>query len=841
MKVPLSWLRDYVDVTIPVEQLAVRLTLAGLEVAGIRPVGLPVPEGVRIKPEDAGPIWDREKVVTAEIVEVRKHPDADKLKLPVVSFGGGKTKQLLTGAPNINVGDKGQKVVVGLKGTSYFDGHAKDKKKELKELKPAKVRGIDSDAMVMSQFELGISEEHEGVIILDQDAPVGVPFADYMGDYVLEIDVLPNMARCLSMIGIAREVAALTGQSLKYPPAPSGVSNEAIEGQVKVIIKDSALSARYAAMLLKGVKVGPSPYWMQYRLRLAGMRPINNFVDVTNYVMLEWGQPLHAFDFDKLKERAAGKAPTIIVRPANVGETLVTLNDDGKEKPIKLTSDMLLIADEQGPVALAGIKGGGDTRVTDATSNILLESASFNFVSIRRTTRELDLPSEASARFSRGVHPEMVKPAAERACDLMRQHGSASVCKGIVDVYPASLSPQVIELKLSEVARQLGMEVARDEATRVLAALEFTVEDVGGDTLRVTAPPHRLDIQEGPADLIEELARIHGYDRMPATLIRESLPEQVGNVALELEERLRDLLVNAGLQEVITYSLTEPAREKPLGLPVRTYIRLVNPISSERVVMRHSLLASVLEVMGTNLKHTDDVRLFEIGHVYLPHESKVPEEPLRLALAMTGWREPEFWGVPGGSPRQPLDFFDFKGVLEGVAVSLHLPDVTYKRSSAPYLHPGRSADLLIEGKSAGSFGELHPRTADAYKLGSRPIVVGEFDLDAILKSVPQRFRYSSISPYPPALRDIAVIVDETVTAEQVVKEIRAASGELLRDARLFDLYRGESIAAGKKSLAYALTYQSNVSTLTDKEIDDVHKKVENRVKHVLKATIRGKE
>ena len=838
MKIPLCWLRDDVDVTLPVEQLAARLTLAGLEVAGIRPVGLPVPAGVRVKPEDAGPVWDREQVVIAEVVEVKPHPDADRLKLPIVSFGGGKTKQLLTGAPNINVGDAGQKVVVGLEGTTYFDGHAKDKKKELKQLKPAKVRGIMSDAMVMSQFELGISDDHEGVIILDDFAPVGTPFADYMGDYVLDIDVLPNMARCLSMIGIAREVAALTGQPLKYPPALSKVSDEDIAGQVKVVIEDPALSARYAAMLLKNVKAGPAPYWMRLRLTLAGMRPISNLVDVTNYVMLEWGQPLHAFDYDRLKERAGGRAPTIIVRPAHSQEKFTTL--DNVERT--LSSENLVIADEKGPIALAGVMGGLETEVKDQTKNVLLESASFNFVSIRRTYRAMDLPSEASARFSRGVHPEMVKPAAERASDLMRECAGAAVCKGIVDVHPAPLSPQVIELKLGEVRRQLGVDVSKEEATRVLSALEFKVEDAGADALRVTTPPHRLDIQEGPADLIEELARIHGYDRLPATLIREPLPEQIGNPGLEQEERVRDLLANAGLQEVVTYSLTEPEREKPLGLPVRVYLRLVNPISSERVVLRHSLLASVLEVTATNLKHTDDVRLFEIGRVYWPHaDRKLPDEPLRLAIAMTGWRQPEFWGTPAGMERQALDFFDIKGVLEGLAGDLHLGEVGYQRSAAPYLHPGRSADLVIHGKSAGSFGELHPRTAEAFKLGSRPILVGEFDMEAILKAVPARYAYSSISPYPPALRDIAVIVDESVTAEQVLKEIRAAGGALLTDARLFDLYRGESIEAGKKSLAYALKYQSFDGTLSDKDIDKAHKSIENRLKHMLKASIRGEK
>jgi phenylalanyl-tRNA synthetase beta chain len=836
MKVPLSWLRDYVELTLPVPQLVERLTLAGLEVAGVRLIGLPPPDGLHVKAEDAGPVWQRDKIVIGQIIGVERHPNADRLTLPTVEYGAGQTKVLVTGAPNIKVGDKGQKVVVALAGSVLYDGHSEER--VLKELKPSKIRGVPSDAMVCSYLELGISEEHEGIIILEDDAPIGTPLADYMGDIVLELDVTPNLARALSMIGVAREVAALTGQSLRLPAHTMQAGGEAIDGQVKVAIEDPTLCARYAAALLKGVKVGPAPGWMQRRLTYAGMRPINNSVDVTNYVMLEWGQPLHAFDYDKLKERAGGKAPTIIVRPAKAGERMKTL--DGADRELK--PENLLIADTKGPIAIAGVMGGADTEVSAATTNILLESANFDFVSVRRTMKALDLPSEASVRFSRGIHPETVKPAAERAAELTRQHASAAICKGLVDAYQAPLPPQVIALEMSEVRRSLGLDFPTAEAVRILRALEFQVEQTGPQSLRVTAPPHRRDIQEGPADLIEDLVRIHGYDRLPATLLADELPEQRGNPSLALEERVRDILVGAGLQEIITYSLTTPEREAPLGLPPADYVRLLNPISSERVVMRHSVLAGVLEVTVANLRHTDTVRVFEIGPVYLPRAGeRLPDEPMRLALVLTGRRSPEFWSESTAGPAATLDFFDLKGVIEALAGDLHLPEVSYRSASPSYLHPGKAAELLIQGQAVGTFGELHPRVAEAFGVSGRAVLAGELDLAAILAHVPSRYTYTSVPRFPAALRDIAVIVDESITAEGVVAEIRAAGGDLLRGVRLFDLYRGESIPAGTKSLAYALTYQADDRTLTDKEVDRAHKKIEERLVHVLKAQVRGKE
>jgi phenylalanyl-tRNA synthetase beta chain len=613
---------------------------------------------------------------------------------------------------------------------------------------------------------------------------------------------------------------------------------ESIQGKVQVVIEDPTLSARYAAGLIRGVRIGPAPGWMQRRLTYAGMRPINNIVDITNYVMLEWGQPLHAFDYDLLVQRANGQAPVITVRPARAGERMKTLDGNLRE----LTPDNLMIADGAGPIAIAGVMGGAETEVSALTTNILLESANFDFRSVRRTMRAFDLPSEASIRFSKGIHPETVQPAAERAEALMSQHAGGTVCQGLVDTYPAPVPPQVIDLPMAEVRRLLGMEFPIEEAVRTLRALEFTVEQTGPDALRATTPPHRLDIQAGAADLIEELVRIHGYDRLPATLLADQLPEQHTNRPLMLEEQVRDLLVTLGLQEVITYALTEPAREAPLGLPKAEYVRLVNPITSERVVMRHSVLASVLEIAAANLRHTEDVRLFEVGSVYLPRAGeKLPDERRRLALVLIGRRQPEYWGDPAVTSAPTLDFFDLKGVIESLTAGLHLPKVTYAPSKAAHLHPGKAAELLIGGKLVGHLGQLHPKVAEAYELGNRTVLAGDLDLEAILAAVPARFAYTPVPRFPAALRDIAVIVDEAITAERIEAEIRTAGGSLLRGMRLFDLYRGESISAGTKSLAYALTYQADDRTLTDKEVDKAHKKIEDRLQHVLKAQIRGKD
>lgn len=842
MKVPLSWLGDYVSLPAEPAALVERLTLAGLESSGVQVFGRPVPSGLRVKSEDQTPVWERDKVVIAHVLEITKHPNADTLKLVKLDHGAAEPKTVVTGAPNIAPGQSGMKVVLGLRGTKYFY-EDKPGKKSIFTLEPKALRGIENDAMCMSNYELGIAEDHEGIIILDDGDPKpGTPAADVLGEIVVELDVLPNMARCLSMIGVAREVAALTGAKVQEPKLEVTTASESVEGKVKVEIADAKLCGRYIAAVIRNVKVGPSPRWMRTRLHYAGMRPISNAVDITNYVMLEWGQPLHAFDYDVLVKRAGGKEPTIIVRSAKAGEKLKTL--DGQER--ELSPQNLVIADTTGPIALAGVMGGAETEVSDSTTTILLESASFDFVSVRRTARQFNLFSEASTRFSRGVHPELSKPAALRAAELFRQHACGEVLAGLVDNYPAPVPPQVIELKASEIRRLLGFDMPKADVERVLTALQFQVKPTT-DGWSVTPPATRLDIQAGAADLIEELARVSGYDRLPERLLPLELPEQRGNRSLELEEHVRDILADQGLQEAITYSFTSVEQEAKLvpggSTESQGYVALMNPISPERSVMRRSLLPGLLDVAALNLQTVEGLAMFEAGPIFAAKEgSKLPEEPRRLALVLAGRRTEAAWDDPQGVKPAQFDFFDVKGIVESLASDLHLPAVSFRTAKGvPHLHPGRSAELVVNGTAVGAFGELHPKVAAAFKLEGRAVQAAELDLEAILAAVPERFAYRPFSTFPPAKRDIAVIVPQETTAEAVLTELKAAGGELLAEAKLFDVYTGESIPAGTKSLAFALHYQAPDRTLTDKEIDKAHQKIEGRLRHVLKGQIRGKD
>ena len=844
MLVPLQWLKDYVTLPANPAELVERLTIAGLESGGVRVFGLPVPTSIRVKPEDAGLVWERDKVVVATVLDITKHPDADKLKMVKLDYGASEPKTVITGAPNIAPGQSGMKVILGLKGTRYFYTD-KDGKKAVFTLEPKALRGIMNDAMCMSNFELGIADDHEGIIILDDtDAAPGTPVQDLMGDVVVDLDVLPNMARCLGMLGVAREVAALTGVTVCEPNLDFPTASDSITGKVTVEIEDPKRCARYTATIIRNVTVGPSPRWMRTRLQYAGMRPITNAVDITNYVMLEYGQPLHAFDYDVLVKRAGGKAPTIIVRAAKPGEKLKTL--DGVER--ELTADNLLIADTAGPIALAGVMGGLETEVTATTKTILLESASFDFVSVRKTARQFNLFSEASTRFSRGVHPEVVKPAALRAAQLFHKHAGGEVLSGIVDNYPAPVPPQIIELSKVEIQRVLGCNLADQDIVPVLEALQYQLKE----TLwgwSVTTPPTRLDIQAGPADLIEDIARIYGYDKLPTRLLPQELPPQRGNPSLAFEQHVQDLLVEAGLQEAITYALSSPIDDNKLWpnsttpSAITDYVALLNPLSPERSVMRRSLLPGLLTVAAENLKQAPSVSLFELGFVFLPKAGQqLPDEPRRLSIVLCGHRETAAWDDEQGTKPATADFFDLKGVIEGLVASLHLANVTYQPAKdVPHLHPGRAARLVVNGVDVGSFGELHPKVAGAFKLAERAVMVAEFDLEAIFAAMPSRFAYRAISPFPPVLRDVAIVVSDDVSAESVLAELKTAGAELLEDVRLFDVYRGESIPAGTKSLAYALTYRVPDRQLSDKEVDKAHLKIEGRLRHVLKAQIRGKD
>ncbi len=843
MKVPLSWLKEFVDIDLPLPELAYRLTMAGLEVEEIRLVGLPMPEGSHeFKIE--GLSWDPEKIVVAQIEEVMPHPNADRLVLCRL-YDGHETLTVLTGAPNL-FPYKGQgplpkplKVAYAREGARLYDGHQPGF--VLTTLKRTKIRGVESFSMVCSEKELGISEEHEGIIILDDDAPVGVPLVDYMGDAVLEIAILPNMIRAASILGVARELAALTGKPLRQPALPPFETGASIDGRAAIEITDPDLNPRFVLGLIEGVTPRPSPYWVQRRLRLAGMRPINSVVDATNYVMLMLGEPLHAFDYDVLKARAGGQSPTIITRAAREGERLTTL--DGVER--ELEPFMILVTDTAGPLSLAGIMGGLESEVTETTRNVLLEGATWNPINVRRTASTLRINSEAGYRFARGVHPALAPQAVQVCLAYMAAWSGGKVAEGLIDAYPKPHVDPEIRLSEGEVRRWLGIPLSAAAVADLLQRLEFTCR-LEGDTIIAKVPPHRLDISEGvigKADLIEEIARLYGYDRLPETLPADPLPRQRNQPLLDAEEALRDVLVGLGLQEVVTYRLTSPEREARWLAPAEgdytppEYVRLTNPIAPERSVMRRSLLAGVLEIAERNARLTDRLAFFEIGPIFLPQEGQdLPAEPMRLAIVLSGMRH-----LPAWDRAEPpmADFFDLKGILEALAEALHLPQWRVEPGRQSSLHPGKCARLFSGDQELGYLGEVHPLVKERYDFGPAPVLVAELDAQALLTLVPQRFEVNAVPVYPPVIEDIAVVVDESIPAAEVEAVIRQAGGKWLTRVQLFDVFRGEQIGAGKKSLAYNLTYQAPDHTLTDAEAAQIRQKIIRRLEQTLGARLRS--
>lgn len=877
MRVPLSWLKDFVDIPIPVHELADKLTFAGLEVENVEYIGIAPPERQVASADVLA--WDRNKIFIGQLVEVKPHPNADRLTLAVVDYGKGEPIQVVTGAPNIKVGDRGQKVVLALEGSTLYDGH-KDGR-VLMTLKKSKIRGVESGSMVCSEKELGLSEEHEGIILLPDDAPVGMPLADYMGDVVFDVKINPNFARAQSVLGVAREVAALTNQRVRLPePWDTHEVGAPETGFVRIEIDDPTLCLRFSALLIRDVTIKPSPFRLARRLELAGMRPINNVVDITNYVMLGYGKPLHAFDYDALVRRAGGAKPVIRVRPAREGEKMETL--DGVMRTFK--SHDILVTDAQGPVGIGGIMGGSETEVSDATRSVLLESAIFDFISIRRTTQEQKLPSEAATRFGRGIPTSQNVAPARLAAGMMRELAGAGVDPALADNYPTRLTEPTIEVTTGEVKRILGIEISIGEISHILKLLDFGVEHAGDHALRVTPPDYRLDV-DGADDVLEEIVRIYGYERIPSTLIADALPPLEGNMALEQEEQARDLLADEGLQEIVTYSFTHPAHEAALRalplapeeaarsaqghageeysfpFPARPYVAIENPISEERSVLRQTLLPNMLDIAAANLRYTNRAAVFEIGNVFLKRapgeelpgelaedrEWDLPIETRRLALVLTGPREGTTWqrsatgsdGARDAAPHAaPMDFFDLKGVVQELLSGLHVRGVDYTAISHPILHPGRAAVMRMDGQPVGVFGELHPLVRERWELPAQAVLVGEFDLDAILQQQDSRYIVKPISRYPSVVQDIALEMDESVPAGKVERLIRQTGGAFLQEARLFDLYRGAPLPPGKKSLAYRLTFQALDHGLSDAETGKLRDKIAQRLKRELGAELR---
>ncbi|MBL4825145.1 MAG: phenylalanine--tRNA ligase subunit beta, partial [SAR324 cluster bacterium] len=783
LQTPLSWLQDFVELSMTPDALAERLTTAGLEVEVIEKIG-----------ENWG-----EYCVVGQISKISKHPNADTLNLVDVEFGADKPITLVTGAPNIkemaeNFPEPPPKVALALSGALLIDAYHEDR--PLKKLKSAKIRGIASEGMLCSELELGLSEEHEGILILPEDAPVGKLLNEYLGDTTLHFDIKGGFSHLLSMLGVAREISALTGKKLDKSVFPeiSKLEVSAHPPFVELEIRDADICPRYSALLIQNVKIGPSPFWIQQRLLRIGMRPINNIVDITNYVMLELGQPLHAFDHDKLIERANGKTPKIIVRRAKKGETLLTLDNVDRE----LDDEMLMITDHSGLIAIAGVMGGGDSEVTESTTNILLESANFEFLNNRRTSQVLKLRTEASERFGKQVDPEGTLPAALRAAELMVEHASGTLEKIAGDLYPKPKENISLELDPDYVEHILGIKIPIEQITEILTSLEFKV--TGKNILKIIVPSHRMDISI-PADLVEEIVRVYGYENLPSTLLNDVLPPQNVNQKLAGTERVRDILVASGMDEIITYSMMNPMDEARLrienDIDLNKFVPLKNPLSQERSHLRRSLLPGAIMTARNNLRFLAKVVTFEVGSVFHPHpKNKLPDEPQRLSLLMSGHRDTQSWLKQAEGD---YDFFDLKGVLEQFLNALHLEGVEWKKSRELPCHPGRCAQILVNGKVLGFAGELHPKVRNSFELPEQAVCVAELDLDLIIKLAVEDHQMEFISNFTPIFEDLAFVLDSSLPVESVTPIILQTGKPLLRKATLFDVYEGEQVDEGKRS------------------------------------------
>ena len=844
MKIPLTWLKDYVDIDdLGLEELAKVMTMLGLEVEEVRLVGLPMPSGKMHEFKYTGLSWPADKFIVAQVDEVMPHPNADRLVLCRLNDGEEEII-VLTGAPNLyNYKGKGQleqplKVAYAREGATLYDGHQPGN--QLTTLKWMKIRGVESFSMICSEKELGISDAHEGVIILDDDAPTGIPLVDYMGDAVLDVDITPNMVRNASVLGMAREIAAARGGELRYPDDSLEMSGPPIEKMADIQIKDPELNPRFVLGYIEGIETQPSPYWVQRRLNLAGMRPINCIVDATNYVMLELGEPLHAFDYDILVDRAGGEKPTIITRTAEPGETLTTL--DGVTH--KLDPEIELVTDTTGPLSLAGVMGGEESEVQANTSKVLLEGASWNFINMRKTVGKLKINSEAVYRFSRGIHPAMAEKGVRLCLKRMQAWGGGVIAKGLLDNYPNPPADPRVTITTPWVNDSLGTDLKTQDIVDILHRLEFKTE-VNGGWITAKTPDHRMDINKGivgKADLLEEIGRVYGYDRIPSRRLDQPLPPPQVDQDKKMEEVLRDLLVSLGLQELNAYRMTSPERELrrfPPGYepPKDDYIEIQNPISVERRVMRRSILATMLEILEYNSTLSPRLALFEIGPVFLPHEGQqLPEEKIMLSIGITGQRTLSTWQ---GDQPETVDFYDLKGIVEGMMQGLHIDDVHFITGEHPSLHPGKTAEILIGDAVVGVMGELHPLVKANYELEEPPVYVAEFELAKILAKSGILFDVEPAPTYPPVLEDLAVVVDETVTAAEVEEVLRQGGGAYLSKICLFDIFRGRQVGEGKKSLAFSLTYIAPDRTLTDKEVGKIRKKIVYLLDQELGAALRS--
>ncbi|PLR72854.1 phenylalanine--tRNA ligase subunit beta [Bacillus sp. UMB0728] len=804
MLVSYKWLQEYVDLSgISAAQLAEKITKSGIEVEGIETLN----EGIK-------------GVVVGHVLEREQHPNADKLNKCLVDTGGEAPVQIICGAPNV---DKGQKVAVATVG-AVLPGNFK--------IKRAKLRGEESNGMICSLQELGIEsklvakEFSEGIFVFPNDVEVGEDALEMLNrdDHILELGLTPNRADCLSMLGVAYEVAAILGREVKLPSPQAAESAEKASDYITVNVEAKEDNPLYVAKVIKNVKVGPSPLWMQTRLMAEGIRPHNNVVDITNYVLLEYGQPLHAFDYGRLGSKE------ILVRRANEGETIVTLDDAER----KLSAEHLVITNGSEPVALAGVMGGANSEVQSDTTTVLLESAYFTAGTIRKASKDHGLRSEASTRYEKGVDPNRVRAAAARAAELMEKYASGEVLEGSVEADSLTIEPAVISISLEKINRVLGTELAMAEVEDIFARLQFEASADNG-SITVTVPSRRGDITI-EEDLIEEVARLYGYDNLPVTLPSgESTP---GSLTEYQKKRriVRRYLEGAGLYQAVTYALTSEKKAGQYALESREPIKLAMPMSEDRSILRQSIVPQLLEVLKYNTaRQNDSLAVYETGSVFLSNGSEsLPEEREHLAAAVTGlWHSHPWQGE-----KKPVDFFVLKGIVEGLFARLGLEGkVEYQRASVDGMHPGRTAEIILSGKKIGFIGGVHPTVEKDLDL--KETYVFELSLKDVLEEETAPLQYQAIPRYPSITRDIALVIDSGKEAGELERIIKEAGGSLLKEVAVFDLYEGDRMEAGKKSLAFSLKYFDPEKTLTDEDIAKAHDKVLEAVKEKAGAVLRG--
>ncbi|MXV74020.1 phenylalanine--tRNA ligase subunit beta [Candidatus Poribacteria bacterium] len=797
MNVTLNWLKTYIDFECSAGELADRLTMLGIEVESVKQPGA-----------------ELEGVVVGSVNAIKPHPNADKLVLCQVDIGEPEELQIVCGAPNVR---EGMHAPVATIGTTLPMGLT---------IKRAKLRGETSQGMLCSEKELVLSEDAAGLMELSTDISIGTPLATALGldDTLFELEITPNRPDCLSLIGVAREIRAETGNPLKLPQVDFSEDGADVREVTSVTIEAPDLCPRYAARVIQGVKIGQSPAWLQQRLESVGIGVINNIVDITNFVLMEYGQPLHAFDYHKLTENR------IVVRRAMAGEKLTTLDEIERE----LTTDMLVIADAEKPVALAGVMGGYDSEITKATCDVLLESAYFNPSSIRATAKALGMSTEASYRFERGADPGIAIAALDRAAQLITELAGGTVCKGVVDVYPGEQPLTKIQLRPERVNFVLGTEIEAATMEEILTRLGFAVE-VSGSIHRVTVPTFRSDITR-EIDLIEEIARVYGYDNIPTTLPKGDIPVPAPDPKVEVRRRIKQFLLAAGMMEAVNYSFSDPKSFDRIRFaadnPLRNALPLQNPLSPEMSVLRTTLLPGLLDNAQRNHNHQiDTIALFEIGSVFIRNGGQ--QEPERVSGVLAGQVGD---GVYSNPYREP-DFYDIKGIVEGILEVCGIVDYTLEKTDAPTFHPGRNAAVLSSNRQIGIFGEAHPEVLENYDLPYKAYLF-DFDMEALVEGAIFAKRFEPISVYPKVERDLAIVVDEAVLSDMPTELIYATGGELVESVRLFDVYEGEQVPEGKKSLAYAITYHSATETLTDQAVNALHDKVVKHLNQELGAELR---